>query len=251
MSLMTTVEAQSRERRTRLVARALEAEGIAPGPRFPCPHLPGRRARHEAFTTPPVRGLYQTLMDLNFRRLGPVFYRPRCEGCDECRMLRVPVADFRPSRSQRRCFARNADVGVELAPPQLDDERHALFRRYLAARHDGTMDGSVEELRSLAGASPVETLELAYRLGGRLVGVSIADFEPDAMSAVYCYFAPDEPRRSLGVFNVLTMIGECRRRGLTHLYLGYYVRDCRKMSYKDQYRPCEILRRDGGWQRRD
>jgi arginine-tRNA-protein transferase len=243
-------EAGGREKRTRLVAAALEAEGLSPGPRFPCPHLPGRYARHEAFTTPRVRGLYQCLMDLNFRRLGAVFYRPCCEGCNECRMLRVPAADFRPTRSQRRCAARNADVAVTLAPPRLDDERHALYERYLSVRHDGTMDGSVEELESLTTGSTVDTVELAYRVEGRLVGVSIADIEPDSMSAVYCYFDPHEPRRALGVFNVLTLVDECRRRGLAHLYLGFYVRDCRKMSYKDQYRPCEVLAADGRWHRR-
>jgi arginine-tRNA-protein transferase len=45
------------------------------------------------------------------------------------------------------------------------------------------------------------------------------------------------------------MIEECRRRRLDHLYLGYYVRDCRKMSYKAGYRPCEILEPDGRWNR--
>jgi arginine-tRNA-protein transferase len=34
---------------------------------------------------------------------------------------------------------------------------------------------------------------------------------------------------------------------MPHLYLGYYVRGCARMSYKAGYRPCEVLR-EGRWQ---
>jgi arginine-tRNA-protein transferase len=67
------------------------------------------------------------------------------------------------------------------------------------------------------------------------------------MSAVYCYFDPDHPRRSLGVFNVLSLLEECRRRGIPHLYLGYHVTGSPQMSYKALYRPCERLEADGRW----
>ena len=70
------------------------------------------------------------------------------------------------------------------------------------------------------------------------------------MSAVYCYFDPREERRSLGRFNVLWMIDECRRRALPWLYLGYWIRDCPKMSYKADFGPCEVLTADGRWTRR-
>jgi arginine-tRNA-protein transferase len=188
-------------------------------------------------------------MDLNFRRLGPAFYRTRCEECDQCRMLRVPVGEFSPSRAQRRCRARNADVEAVLVPPAVSAEKLALYRRYLEARHDGQMDGSEVELRALTGGSSVDTREIEYRVGGRLVSVGVADLEPRAMSAVYCYFDPDQSRRALGVLNVLWMIDECRRRGLPWLYLGYWIAGSPKMSYKAGYRPCEALDADGRWRR--
>jgi arginine-tRNA-protein transferase len=80
--------------------------------------------------------------------------------------------------------------------------------------------------------------------------VGLVDVEPLALSAVYCYFDPAEARRSPGVFNILWLIDECRRRGAPHLYLGYYVRDSPKMSYKAAYRPYEILGAGGRWVRR-
>ncbi len=160
-------------------------------------------------------------------------------------MLRVPVADFRPSRSQRRCRAGNADLRVEVGEPRIDAERERLYAEYLDARHDGQMEGSPAELRDFLYTSNLETIEVVYRLGSRIVAVGIADVEPLAMSAVYCYFAADLEPRSLGVFNVLSLLEESRKRGLPHLYLGYYVADSPRMRYKITFRPCEQLGPDG------
>lgn len=237
---------------TRVLSGAIESQDVPLDGPFPCPYLADRLARHLTIVPAPVfPGVYHALMDLNFRRLGSIFYRAQCDACNQCRMLRVPVAEFEPSRAQRRCLARNADVDVALATPARNAEKLALYRHYLEARHDGQMDGSPDEMHTLTSASSVETHEIEYRAGGRLVAVGIADLEPEAMSAVYCYFDPGEARRSLGVFNVLWMIGECRRRRLPWLYLGYWIRDCPKMSYKSDYRPCEMLVADGRWTRLD
>jgi arginyl-tRNA--protein-N-Asp/Glu arginylyltransferase len=237
--------------RTELLARAIAQHGPEAGPPFPCPYLAGRMARNMIVVpSPMVPGIYHSLMDLNFRRLGAIFYRPACAGCEECRSIRVPVAEFCPSRAQRRCRARNADLVVEVAPPAPSEEKRHLYKRYLEERHDGQMDGSPSEFYGFLYASTVQTLEICYRMGDQLVGVGVVDVEPDAMSAVYFYFAPDLAPRSLGVFNVLWLVEECRRRGIAHLYLGYYVSESRKMSYKSQYRPYELLESDGRWTRR-
>jgi arginine-tRNA-protein transferase len=235
------------EDRTRALRRVLEEEVPPPGEPFPCPYLPDRISRNitiQAGSLPP--GVYHAFMDLNFRRMGGLFYRPDCPGCAECRMLRVPVAEFRPSRAQRRCQAANADLNVAVGEPRLDAERERLYADYLEARHDGQMQGSPAELRDFLYTSNVETIEVVCRLAGRIVAVGIADVEPLALSAVYCYFAPDLKIRSLGVFNVLSLLEECRRRDLSHLYLGYYVAGSPRMSYKASFRPCEQLG-PGGW----
>jgi arginine-tRNA-protein transferase len=238
------------EERTRLLARAIGDARIPAGEAFACPYLPGRRARQlNVLPQPLAPGTYHALMDLNFRRLGPIFYRPECPGCAECRMIRVPIAEFRASRSQRRCLRRNADLAVALGAPEPSDEKHRLYARYLDSRHDGQMDGSAQEFLGFLYTSPVETWELTVTHHGRLLAVGIVDVEPTALSAVYCYFDPAEARRALGVFNILWLIEEGRRRGASHLYLGYYVRECARMSYKAGYRPCEVLTADGLWQR--
>jgi arginine-tRNA-protein transferase len=232
------------------LARALAAAGFEPGTPFACPYLPGRTARHlNVRPQPLVPGVYHALMDLNFRRTADFFYRPACVGCNECRVVRVPVAEFRASRAQRRCLARNTDLRVSLAAPAPSDEKYALYSSYLAARHEGPMDGSREEFERFLYTSPTDTLELSYRDSAKLLAVGIADLEPAALSAVYCYYDAGAAARSLGVFNVLSLLEECRRRGVAHLYLGYYVRACRQMSYKARFQPCEMLAADGRYVR--
>jgi len=234
--------------RARLLERAIASSGIGPGEAHPCPYLRDRQARNlTILPSPLVPGVYATLMDLNFRRMGSVFYRPACTPCHECRAIRIRVPEFRPTRGQRRCSKRNADLSVSLADPVASTEKLELYRRYLTRRHDGQMSGSWEELEGFLYNSPVVSVEIEYRLEDRLIAVAIADVEPQAMSAVYCYFDPALSARSLGVFNVLRMLDECRRRRLRHLYLGLYVEGCSKMSYKRSFRPCEALGSDGEW----
>jgi arginine-tRNA-protein transferase len=186
-------------------------------------------------------------MDLNFRRAGGVFYRPSCASCDECRMIRLPVDAFRASRSQRRCWQRNADLEIRVESAVLTEEKLQLYRRYLADRHDGQMTGSAEEFREFLYTSPIRTHELSYRLAGRLVAVGVVDIEPRAVSAVYCYYDPNMPRRSLGVLNVLHTIELCRKQARPYLYLGFFIKDCQAMNYKANYRPAELLQADGRW----
>ncbi len=232
--------------------RVIDGSGLSPSGGEACPYLPDRTSRLVVVAPPSFEpGLYEALLQLNFRRSGHVVYRPQCGGCRACRSLRVPVREFRPDRAQRRCRARNRDVTATLSRPAPSAEKHALYARYLEQRHDRHMTGSWSEFHALFYEAPPLTLEVTYRIGERLLGAGVVDLEPSAMSAVYFYFDPDEEARSPGVLNVLWMIEEARRRELPHVYLGYHVEGCRKMEYKARYRPCELLRPDGSWERRE
>jgi arginine-tRNA-protein transferase len=236
--------------RTERLGELLAGRRRVLGDLYGCPYLPGREARQSFVLPQPLEGgVYHALMDWNFRRVGPLFYEPACPACNECRMIRIPVREFRANRAQRRCRLRNRDLGVTVGRPAPSDEKHALYRRYLAARHDGQMDGSASEFETFLYTSPVDTLEYEYRSGEKLVAVGIVDREPLALSAVYCYFDPDEERRSPGVFNVLTLLAQGLREGRPYLYLGFLVRESRAMAYKTGFEPCEVRQPDGRWQR--
>ena len=225
---------------------------LSVGPASPCPYLPNRSARNIAFQAAHLpSGLYHSLMDLNFRRSGCVFYQPACDPCRQCQAIRVATEPFKPSRSQKRCLQRNADLTIEVCEPAPTEEKHCLFTRYLDERHDSQMTGDWQSFCDFLYRSPIETREVVYRHQGRLVGVGLFDVEPQAISTVYCYFDPDLAGWSIGTFNILWTIRHAREHDLPYVYLGYYIRDARTMNYKIHFRPCEILGEDGDWHRFD
>lgn len=217
-------------------------------PEHPCPYLPDRSSRTEAYRADELDPqFYERLLGLGFRRSGRVVYRPRCRGCRECRQIRVPIAEFKPSRSQRRILRRNADVTVDVHPPRVTDEKYMLFRQYIDGRHDGAMARTNEAFQDFLYDSPTETLEFEYRIDKRLIGVSIADRCPGGLSSVYMFFDPACAPRSPGTFSALHEIDYIRQAGMRYYYLGYYVAGCAAMAYKNRFRPCQILIDDDRW----
>lgn len=186
---------------------------------------------------------YARLSELGFRRSGDHLYRPHCPSCKACVPARIPVGVFSPSRQQTRILKRNQDLRVECRPPRLDAEIYQLYSRYINARHaDGDMyPPSQQQFESfLVNKNQFCTFN-EFRLDDRLLAVAVTDRLPNGLSAVYTFFDPDESRRSLGRYAILWQIEEARRAGLPALYLGYWIRNCRKMNYKTEYRPLEML----------
>lgn len=222
-------------------------------PERPCPYLPARVERVQGGRVdddgmPPAA--YQTFLDANFRRSGRVLYQPVCAGCRKCRQIRVPVDTFAPSRGQRRCLARNADLRVRVAEPEPTPEKYALYVRYLRDWHgraDAEEDGAAGFVDFLYDA-PFPTLELtATDARGRVLAATIVDPVPGGWSSVYAYFDPAEARRGLGTFTALRELELCRERELPFYYLGYWVEGSAQMGYKAGFRPCELLGTDGAW----
>lgn len=225
-------------------------------PDRPCPYLPGRVATSRAFLAGEMGGaVYDAFMDAGFRRSGTLVYQPVCRACRACVPVRVVVDAFAPTRSQRRCATRNADLTVEVAPPVPTDETFDLYARYQTARHADPVhdDGEEDEptraaFESFLYESPVDTLEFTYRdPAGRVLAVGIADFCPRSLSSVYFYYDPAESARGLGTYGAIREIDWCRTRGVPYYHLGFWVAGCRKLEYKRRFGPNELLRPDGQW----
>lgn len=220
----------------------------------PCSYLEGRETT-TLFLDPQetvVPEVYDALTLLGFRRSGSNLYRPHCESCSACTSVRIPVDDFAPSRTQRKLINRNQDLTFRLRPAEFDEQHYALYARYIRARHaDGDMfPPSREQYRMfLAQTHPFAKL-LEFRLGDHLMAVSATDLLSHGLSAIYTFFDPDPlfERRSLGSFAILSQIELARKRRLPHVYLGYWIRACQKMRYKQDYQPLEYLS-GGRWQR--
>jgi arginine-tRNA-protein transferase len=190
-------------------------------------------------------------MDAGFRRSGKLLYQPACQGCRACQPIRVPVERFKPSKSQRRCIRRNADLRVTANEPRASDEKFDLYRRYVAGRFGRQAredeDGR-ESFERFLYDSPVQTLEFCYRdPAGRLLAVGICDVCAESLSSVYFYYDPGEARRGLGNFGAVYEIETAGKLGIPYYYLGYWVSGCGAMKYKADFHPNEILYSDGVW----
>ena len=161
---------------------------------------------------------------------------------------RIPVARFQPRRSQRRVLNRNSDLSVHVEPAVFNRRYYDLYARYIFGRHrDGDMyPPSTDQFRSFLLSQWSNSVFLCSYLDDQLIAVAVTDQQVEGLSAIYTFFDPDLEARSLGTWSILQQIELCRRAGLPYLYLGYWIRDSRKMRYKIDYRPVELYL-DGRW----
>jgi leucyl-tRNA---protein transferase len=186
--------------------------------------------------------LYSKLSVMGFRRSGNHIYRPHCTHCNACIPARIPVDGFQPKRSQKRIWQRNQDLRVIGTDNIDDDAAFDLYHRYISLRHsDGDMyPPDREQYQAFLNSVWDCTRYFRFYDKGRLSAVAVVDKLEDGLSAIYTFFDPQADKRSLGVYAVLWEIEQAREMSLDYLYLGYWIRDCQKMSYKANYRPLQV-----------
>src|SRR5580704_17067431 len=166
---------------------------------LPCPYLPDRVER-KLFTR--LTGEPETDAEINatltragFRRSHDIVYRPACPNCNACVPVRVPMRNFRPSRSLKRIASINRDLELEVVDASTTDEQYSLFMAYQTVRHpDSDMARmSRAEFANMLHEGEADThVYQLRRHGDGLVGGIITDHVNDGLSAVYSFFAPDE-----------------------------------------------------------
>ncbi len=222
----------------------------------PCPYLAGRMERKlfTALQGDQAEAMNDTLSKQGFRRSQNVLYRPSCADCCACLSARIRVADFKPTRSQRRVMKRNRHLQRHVTSAWATEDQYDLFRRYLDSRHaDGGMaDMDVFEFAAMIEETPVRTRVLEYVGHGangrrQLQAVCLSDVLDDGLSLVYSFFDPDHAARSLGSFMILDQIELARQIGLPFVYLGYWVPGSPKMDYKAKFSALEVYH-EGAWQ---
>ncbi|MBL7003032.1 MAG: arginyltransferase [Gammaproteobacteria bacterium] len=217
----------------------------------PCSYLKNKKSI-SAFANPYVdmeMHTYNTLITHGFRRSGGYVYRPHCTDCKACISVRIPVKAYQFSKSEKRTIKRNQDIDVFCVKDKFKSEHFDLYCRYLKSRHeDSSMSNPTKtDYHRFLICDWSETLFFEFRLNKVLIGVAVTDIVDDGLSAVYTFFDPDHEKRSLGHFSILTQIQQAQNRGLSHLYLGYWIDKCQKMAYKKRYQQLEAFI-DEHWQ---
>lgn len=187
--------------------------------------------------------LYSRLLAHGFRRSGNQAYKPHCPSCAACVPSRIAVAEFQADRKQRRCLQRNRHTQVVIKNAEFDERHFELYQRYQLARHNHDDKAPInrDEYLQFLGSDWCHTWFVEFLIEGRLAAITVVDVLENALSAVYSFFDPEFNDYSPGVFAVLWQIEEARKRQLEHVYLGFWIKDCRKMCYKIQYQPLQGL----------
>ena len=204
--------------------------------------------------------LFDIILAEGFRRSGTYVYRADCPDCKACIPIRISPGAFEPSKSQRRVFERNRDLAVTItsnADAFVTDEKVSLFRAY-DRRHNPDAEKSFDEAKRMltdmngicrtADNTRCEsfysgTMNMNYTCGGTLVGVGIIDAGAASLSSNYFYYdtSDETKKRSIGTYSILREIELCRKFHLQRYYLGYWLKDCKSMVYKSNFKPHELL----------
>ncbi len=222
----------------------------------PCPYLDGKveRKLFAGLQGEHANALNNALSKQGFRRSQNVLYRPTCADCSACLSARIRVADFTPSKSQRRVLSRNKHLIRDASAPWATEHQYELFSRYLNTRHaDGGMaDMDMFEFSSMVEETPVRSRIVEYSTQhelyerSELTSVCLTDVLDDGLSLVYSFFEPDLQRNSLGIYMILDHIMIAQEAGLPYVYLGYWVPGSPKMGYKANFTALEVFYK-GQW----
>ena len=194
------------------------------------------------------KSLNQELVSRGWRRFGAYFSRPICKDCARCVGLRIKTNEFKFSKSQRRVIRKNLRTQIVLRKPNLSNEHLFLYEKY----HEFMKDKRGWKINSLnfrqyynlyVDSAFDYGYELDFYDGEKLICVDLIDILADGISSIYCFYDPEYADLSLGKFSLLSEIQIANSRGLRYVYLGYFVRECKSLSYKADYTPNEILKR--------
>jgi arginyl-tRNA--protein-N-Asp/Glu arginylyltransferase len=200
------------------------------------------------------QGLFDTIPDYimevylasGYRRNGNVIYNMHCHECRACVPIRVDPQEFKPNRNQKRVWKKNQDVIVEIGPLACSQDKLDLLGKFLVARFPDRDSSPLDYYTGFFLNHITTTVEFRYRVGSKLIGVAIVDMSQTWLNVVFFYFDPEEKKRSPGTYNILYLIDFCKQKKIKFIYLGYWIKDVKAMSYKAKFKPHHIFY-DNSW----
>ena len=150
------------------------------------------------------------------------------------------------------------------------EERYLLYQKYQLAVHKETT--TVESYNNFIGVSPIINRyinlppdlntktrhpelypkhygmhNLIHRIDGKIIAVTVIDILPNYFESLYCYYDPDFSFLDLGVVTAIREIEyaksvqELINKNLTYYTMGEMSLSVKKLQYKSNYSPMEIM----------
>ena len=217
---------------------------------YACSYIDGQNARSKVAAPSHLVGFeaYNDLVENGFRRSGVFSYRPHCDRCKSCIPIRIPVNHFSPNKTQRRVVRKlNNLLFSKQEKLSFNEEHFLLYKEYQLKRHptSGMCNDNKNQYIQFLLTTNVETELITFSDKNNLLKmVCIFDVMKNGLSSVYTFFSTKNPSLSYGTYGILWQIEECKKRNLEYLYLGYWISDSEKMSYKTNFRPFEVFEND-------
>lgn len=220
---------------------------------YTCSYLPRKMAQSLIATPHQLvdKPVYDHLIRQGFRRSGKYVYRPHCEQCKACVPVRLVLDDFIPSRNQKRVYKQHADLSATVMPAHFDESHFQLYKQYQSLRHNDSIDPNTEVIdereqyqKFLCSSHVDSKIVTFHNAQGVLKIVSVIDMLEDGASAVYTFYDAEETKASYGTYTVLWLAKWLQKQALPYLYLGYWIAESQKMTYKSRFQPQEKLIHD-------
>ena len=214
---------------------------------YECAYIPDKTVRMTYKHIEEATQSYNTaLIHRGWRRFGSYFFHPICNGCNECKSLRIDVNSFKFSKSQKKSIRRNRETTVVIQKPSLTQAHIDLYNEYHYFKQykDDWSHRNIsarEYKENFVEGSHNFGKEVLFFRDDKMVGVDLIDILDDGISSIYFYYDPAHQDLSLGTYSLLYQIELAKMLDLSWVYLGYWVEGCKSFAYKPNFKPQEIL----------
>ena len=187
-------------------------------------------------------------VEYGWRRFGKYYSKPICHECDKCKSIRVHAPSFVFGKSAKRAIKKNKHTKIILKNPSVTFQHVNLYNKYhkfmqekkdwdfnpmtFQRYHDLYVDGHGDFGK-----------EVLYFIDNKLVGVDLIDIVTNGISSIYFFYDPDFSKYSLGRYSLYQQILIAKEYNLEWIYLGYNVKECSSLNYKEYYKPYQTLQK--------
>lgn len=201
-----------------------------------CPYLPDKMFTQAYFFASELNhDEAELLFSTGWRKFGYFFFRPVCVQCRMCIPVRIPVNQFKMSKSQKRLLKKNSTTNHSFGPLEYADDVFSVYKDHSQIRFRKKVNR--EEFKNNFCSISCPSLLSRYYADDELAGAGFLDVSSGGLSSVYFVFKDKYRHLGLGNYSVLREIEQCKEMGLDYYYLGYYVKGNAVMEYKIRFYP--------------